>query len=123
MRGAGPEVADGSVPEHGSPMVEVRVPSELSAKAQIGKRGFDARCAECHGPSAAGQDGVAPPLIHKVYEPSHHGDMSFLMAAKNGVRAHHWSFGNMPPIDGLTDADVANITLYVRELQRENGIQ
>ncbi len=107
----------------GAAMVAVRLPSGLSPKAEIGQRGFDASCAECHGPNAAGQEGVAPPLIHKIYEPSHHGDMAFLLAAKNGVRAHHWSFGNMPPVEGLTDAEIAYITLYIRELQRENGIQ
>ena len=47
--------------------------------------------------NAAGQNGVAPPLVHKLYEPGHHSDMAFIMAAKNGVRSHHWRFGNMPP--------------------------
>ncbi len=106
----------------GAPIEKVRVPAELSANAQIGKKGFDANCASCHGENAAGQNGVAPPLVHKIYEPSHHGDMAFQLAAKNGVRAHHWKFGNMAPVEGLNDAEVAYITLYVRELQRENGI-
>ena len=48
--------------------------------AQSGKRGFEAKCAACHGVNAAGQDGVAPPLVHKIYEPSHHGDESFQRA-------------------------------------------
>jgi hypothetical protein len=48
--------------------------------------------------------------------------MAFVLAAKNGVRAHHWKFGNMPPVKGLTQADVKYIARYVRELQRENGI-
>ena len=103
-------------------MVEVRLPSNLSAKAQIGMRGFDARCAECHGPNAAGQVGVAPPLIHKIYEPSHHGDGAFHAAVMQGVRAHHWRFGNMPPVDGLEEQDVGSIIAYVREVQRANGI-
>ncbi|WP_068117889.1 c-type cytochrome [Tropicimonas marinistellae] len=106
----------------GAPIAEVRVPAELSENAKIGKTGFDAKCAACHGENAAGQNGVAPPLVHKIYEPSHHGDVSFQLAAKNGVRAHHWKFGNMPPVDDITDGEVAYITLYVRELQRENGI-
>jgi len=66
--------------------------------------------------------GVAPPLVHKIYEPNHHGDMAFLMAARNGVRAHHWKFGNMPPVEGITDAEVITIVAYVRALQRANGI-
>jgi hypothetical protein len=28
----------------------------------------------------------------------------------------------MPPVEGLTDADVKMIARYVRELQKENGI-
>ena len=87
-----------------------------------GEEVFIEQCAVCHGENAAGQDGVAPPLVHKIYEPSHHGDAAFLLAAKNGVRAHHWRFGNMPPVEGVTDGDVKMIIAYVRELQRANGI-
>lgn len=111
-------VSDDSAPA----MVDVTVPETLSANAAIGKTAFEAKCAVCHGENAAGQDGVAPPLVHKIYEPSHHGDAAFLLAAKNGVRAHHWRFGNMPPVEGVTDGDVKMITAYVRELQRANGI-
>lgn len=106
----------------GAPIVEVSLPAELSSDAQLGKRAFEAKCAQCHGANAAGQNGVAPPLVHKIYEPNHHSDMAFVMAAKNGVRSHHWTFGNMPPVKGLTDADVKMIARYVRELQKENGI-
>jgi len=105
-----------------APIVEVRLPAQLSPEATIGKRAFEAKCAACHGASAAGQNGVAPPLIHRTYEPSHHSDEAFQRAAKNGVRAHHWPFGNMPPVEGLTRADVQYIVRYVREVQRENGI-
>ena len=108
--------------ESGAPIVEVSLPAELSDQAQMGKRAYEAKCAECHGKNAAGQNGVAPPLVHKIYEPNHHSDTAFVMAAKNGVRAHHWNFGNMPPVEGLTDGDVKLIARYVRELQRENGI-
>lgn len=113
---------DTSAVAQGDPIVTVALPAELSPNAQIGKRAFEAKCAACHGENAAGQNGVAPPLVHKIYEPSHHSDMAFVLAAKNGVRSHHWKFGNMPPVEGLTDADVKYIARYVRELQKENGI-
>ncbi|MCH2065990.1 c-type cytochrome [Shimia sp.] len=103
-------------------MVAVKQPAAHSELAQLGKRAFEATCAACHGDNAAGQDGVAPPLVHKIYEPGHHSDMAFFMAVDNGVRAHHWAFGNMPPVAGLTKGDVKAIVAYVRELQRENGI-
>ncbi|MBY4891165.1 cytochrome c [Rhodobacteraceae bacterium N5(2021)] len=106
----------------GSPMVEVQVPETLSGQAQIGQRGFEGLCAQCHGENAAGRQGIGPALVHRIYEPSHHADAAFLLAAQNGVRAHHWNFGNMPPVEGVTRADVMAITAYVRELQRANGI-
>lgn len=109
-------------PTSGPALANVMVPS-LSAGAREGEALFNRSCATCHGKNAAGQDGVAPPLIHKIYEPNHHGDASFHLAAKNGVRAHHWPFGNMPPVEGVTEDEVGKIVVYVRELQRANGIR
>ncbi|MCF3595026.1 cytochrome c [Rhodobacteraceae bacterium LMO-12] len=106
----------------GDAIVAVAVPESLGEQEQTGKQAFDAVCAACHGVNAQGQQGVAPPLVHRFYEPNHHGDMAFVLAAKNGVRAHHWKFGNMPPVKGVTQGDVLNIVAYVRALQRENGI-
>lgn len=106
----------------GGAIADVRLPAKLSGTAKIGEVVFNAKCASCHGTNAAGKNGAAPPLIHKIYEPSHHGDAAFLYAARNGVQSHHWPFGNMPPVEGLTDADVKNIVIYIREVQRENGI-
>ncbi|WP_167647382.1 c-type cytochrome [Mameliella alba] len=107
----------------GAPLVKVSVPETLSANARLGKSIFDAACATCHGANAAGQNGVAPPLVHKIYEPNHHSDMAFVIAAQNGVRSHHWSFGNMPKVGGVTQGDVKMVVAYVRELQRANGIE
>lgn len=106
----------------GEAISDVKLPDELSDTARIGEVAFNVKCAACHGMNAAGKNGTAPPLIHKIYEPSHHGDAAFLYAARNGVKSHHWRFGNMPPVKGLTDADVKNIVTYIREVQRENGI-
>lgn len=106
----------------GAAMVEVVVPASFSDNALIGQRAFDDNCAQCHGANAAGQDGVAPPLVHKIYEPGHHGDEAFQRAVALGVRAHHWPFGDMARVDGLNRADVTMIVAYVRELQRNNGI-
>ena len=39
-----------------------------------------------------------------------------------GVRSHHWKFGNMPAIENLPRSDATAIVVYVRELQRANGI-
>jgi cytochrome c len=106
----------------GAAMAAVTLPDTFSQEALIGQRAFETTCAACHGENAGGREGVGPPLVHKIYEPSHHGDMSFYMAAENGVRSHHWPFGNMPAQEGLTRADIGAIITYVRELQRANGI-
>ncbi len=83
---------------------------------------FAANCAVCHGPVADGTP-AGPPLVHEIYEPSHHSDESFQVAVAEGVQAHHWDFGPMPPVGGLDRADVADITAWVRERQREAGIE
>ena len=82
---------------------------------------FRENCATCHGTNADGTD-QGPPLIHKTYEPSHHGDYSFVLAVQNGVRAHHWRFGDMSPVEGVSERQVAQIIAFVREVQRANGI-
>ena len=93
----------------------------LSEIALKGRNIFNSRCATCHGYDAGGgQNG--PPLIHEIYEPSHHGDATFHLAVQNGVRAHHWQFGDMPPQPGVKEADVDAIIAFVRETQRANGI-
>ncbi len=101
--------------------VAVTVP-QLSGAAASGKVVFDRNCVACHGANAAGGQG-GPPLVHKIYEPGHHADISFVLAVKNGVRQHHWSFGSMPPIPGVSEAEVGQIITYVRTLQRANGIR
>jgi len=103
-------------------IVNIKVPDQLSQTALLGESLYNVNCASCHGDNAVGQEGVAPPLVHIIYEPNHHGDESFQRAVAMGVRAHHWRFGNMPAVEGLTRTDVKNIITYVRELQRENGI-
>ncbi len=82
---------------------------------------FAHHCIECHGESARGTD-QGPPLVHKVYEPGHHADFAFLRAVQFGVAAHHWRFGNMLPVSGVTRQQVTEIVGYVRWLQREAGI-
>lgn len=104
-----------------SRMVDVVLP-ELNDLEQQGEVNFIKYCSTCHGIAGSGQKGVAPPLIHKIYEPSHHSDISFRFAAERGVRAHHWPFGNMPPVENITLPEIQNITLYIRSVQRANGI-
>lgn len=99
----------------------VNLPTVVPAELQAGENAFNTFCASCHGARALGTT-HGPPLVHKVYEPNHHGDAAFYRAAAQGVRAHHWQFGNMPKVDGVTEEDVTQIIRYVRWLQRQAGI-
>jgi mono/diheme cytochrome c family protein len=94
---------------------------QFSSAAQMGKIAFDANCSACHGENAAGSDN-GPPLIHTLYRTDHHADFAFQRAAMAGVQAHHWRFGNMLPVEGVTQKQVEWIVQYVREIQRANGI-
>ncbi|MBE9528009.1 MAG: cytochrome c [Proteobacteria bacterium] len=95
--------------------------AEGIVKISLGERVFTARCAVCHGERGIGTE-TGPPLVHKIYHPNHHGDFSFNLAVTRGVRAHHWKFGSMEKVEGVTRAEIEAIIEYVRALQREAGI-
>ena len=96
-------------------------PAALSDEAKEGEAVFNANCMECHGPNAAGTK-LGPPLIHDIYNPGHHSDQAFYLAAATGVRAHHWPYGDMPAQPQVSEAEVGLIIRYIRELQEANGI-
>ncbi|MCB1755122.1 MAG: cytochrome c [Gammaproteobacteria bacterium] len=84
---------------------------------------FKENCASCHGALADGVDGVGPPLIHPYYKPDHHADIAFYRAASQGVRAHHWPFGDMPAQPQIGRDEMQKVIAYLRDLQRLNGIE
>lgn len=94
---------------------------EYSDLAKRGEALFQANCAQCHGVNTVGTD-QGPPFLHPFYNPGHHGDRAFLAAVRNGVRAHHWNFGDMPPQPQVSSAQLRAIVAYVREIQVANGI-
>ena len=79
------------------------------------------KCQTCHGKNGRGTNN-GPPLVHNTYNPRHHADLAFHLAVRNGVRSHHWKFGDMEPIQNASPEDVGHIVTYVRELQRKAGI-
>jgi len=93
---------------------------EFTQVAQSGQIAFEENCAACHGINGAGTEN-GPTFLHAFYKAGHHGDASFEAAAKQGARQHHWKFGDMPPVEGITDDEILWITTYVRELQAANG--
>ena len=93
----------------------------LSGMARDGEALFNANCSVCHGVNAAGTM-LGPPLMDRVYHPGHHADFTIRNAVRQGVPQHHWGFGNMPPVAGVSPDDVEKIICYVREMQRAEGI-
>ena len=95
--------------------------TSLSEMAREGEELFDANCSVCHGENAAGTN-QGPTLIDRIYHPGHHTDVSIRNAVSRGVQQHHWGFGDMAPVAGVSLDEVEKIICYVRELQRADGI-
>ena len=98
--------------------IEPQDPELVEAGAEL----YAAHCAECHGSDLQGTD-QGPSHLSIIYEPNHHADGAFLFAVQNGVRAHHWDFGDMLPIEGLNPEEVEAIIAFVRERQRVEGFE
>lgn len=94
----------------------------VGVEVATGEPLYQASCGECHGTDLRGTD-QGPSLLSIVYEPAHHSDAAFQLAVRNGSPAHHWSFGPMEPVPGLTDEDVDAITVFVRSVQEREGFE
>lgn len=90
-------------------------------KLAKGQMLFEINCSSCHGSNLTGSD-KGPPLLHPYYKPSHHGDASFYRAALQGVKAHHWKFGDMPPVEGMTESKMKHIITFVRYYQQQKKL-
>ncbi len=98
--------------------IEPQDPELVAEGAEL----YAANCAECHGEDLRGTD-RGPSHLSRVYEPGHHADGAFLLAVFIGSRQHHWNFGPMPPVEGLSEEDVEAIIAFVRERQRIEGFE
>lgn len=97
-------------------------PDRFVADKYKGAELFRKNCSGCHGRYADGSD-KGPPLAYKTYNPNHLADLAFHRAVKNGVRRHHWRFGKMSLLPGISLETVGHIVAYVRALQRQAGIK
>ena len=100
-----------------APAEEIAIPFNL-AKGQLL---YERYCSSCHGLRLEGSD-TGPPLLHPFYKPSHHDDKSFYRAALKGVRQHHWNFGDMPPVAGMTPGKMDRVVPYLRYYQRQKKL-
>jgi len=99
-----------------------QAPGSEPADLIAGEGVYQAKCSECHGADLRGTE-KGPSYLSEVCEPSHHSDAAFLLAVRNGSPAHHWNYGDMAPVEGLTDRDVENLTGYVRSIQQRGGFK
>jgi mono/diheme cytochrome c family protein len=97
-------------------------PPGFKGDSTQGEALFQKNCISCHGNNGQGSE-QGPPLVHPVYNPKHHSDLSFHLAIRDGVQPHHWKFGEMAPLPNVTPEEVEHIIAYVRQEQRRAGIQ
>ena len=94
---------------------------EIPFQMARGQLLYERYCSSCHGLELNGSE-QGPPLLHPFYKPSHHDDKSFYRAALKGVRQHHWNFGDMPPVAGMTPGKMDRIVPYLRYYQRQKKL-
>ncbi|GGB92540.1 hypothetical protein GCM10011352_18240 [Marinobacterium zhoushanense] len=112
--------ANVALADHREGHVDVTEPT-LSKMAATGQRAFNETCAKCHGDNGAGTM-KGPPLVHKIYNPGHHSDQAIYNAMRNGVREHHWPYGDMPKQTSVGFMESTAIVKFIREMQEANGI-
>ena len=97
--------------------------STASADAPVdGAAVYQQYCAECHGVDLRGTD-KGPSQLSIVYEPGHHSDYSFRAAIRDGAPEHHWWFGDMPPVEDISDAEIEAVISFVRAEQERLGFE
>ena len=94
---------------------------EVPFKLAKGQLLYEKYCSACHGVQLNGSD-QGPPLVHPFYKPSHHNDGSIYRAALKGVKQHHWNFGNMPPVAGMTPGKMDSVVPYIRYYQQQKKL-
>ncbi len=87
-----------------------------------GAAAYQTFCAECHGADLRGTE-KGPSHLSIVYEPGHHSDDAFRLAVLRGARQHHFDFGDMNAIEGITDEEVEQIIEFVRAEQERLGFE
>ncbi len=116
----GGSTADGPPRDPMTGKTEFDIPVQDPVLVAEGDVLYQAKCAACHGVDLRGT-AAGPPHLSVIYNPEHHGDGAFAVAVVNGVKAHHFDFGSMPPIPNVSEDDFIRILAYIRETQRTEG--
>jgi mono/diheme cytochrome c family protein len=96
--------------------------AEVGAAGGLGAEVYANNCASCHGADLRGTD-KGPSQLSIVYEPNHHPDDAYRSAIANGAPQHHWTFGNMPPVEGLSGEEVEAVIAFIRAEQERQGFE
>lgn len=109
-----------------APATSTAPPSPTSTAAAPavpdGEAVYQQYCAECHGVDLRGTD-KGPSQLSIIYEPNHHGDYAYRVAIREGTREHHWWFGDMPPVEGITDLEIEKVISFIRAEQQRLGFE
>ncbi len=119
--GAGAARAGDAIPDQPE-MIEVVVPA-LEGMAVQGQVAFVEVCARCHGRKGGGLEGYGPPLISDFYGPSERSDMQIVLAIQLGHVEDNWTYGPMPPAEGLSFSDQGLVVEFLRQVQIANGVE
>ncbi len=103
---------------------DVTAPAGTAAELAIpdGAEVYQQFCAECHGVDLRGTD-KGPSQLSIIYEPNHHGDYAYRVAIRDGTREHHWWFGDMPPVEGISDLEIEKVISFIRAAQQRLGFE
>jgi mono/diheme cytochrome c family protein len=101
---------------------EFNIPVQDPVLVAEGEALYQASCAACHGTDLRGT-AIGPSHLSVIYNPEHHADAGIALVAMNGVQAHHWRFGDMPPVPGITQDDMVRVIAFIRENQRVQGFE
>ena len=96
--------------------------SAVNVAGGLGSEVYAESCASCHGADLRGTD-KGPSQLSIVYEPNHHPDDAYRSAIANGTPQHHWPFGDMPPVEGLTTEEVEAVIAFIRAEQARQGFE
>jgi mono/diheme cytochrome c family protein len=97
-------------------------PEGGTAATPSGGELYAGACSSCHGTDLRGTE-RGPSHLSVVYEPGHHPDAAFRSAVLSGSPQHHWTFGDMPPVTGLDDAEIDAVIAYIRKVQEREGFE
>ena len=81
-----------------------------------GMMAYNTHCIRCHGVEGRGSS-FGPPLVHALYARGTFADQAFAQAVLYGVKARLWDFGDMEPVAGVTQTQIAMIMAYIRMQQ------